>query len=134
MSTILVPIDFSEETPEVIECAAMLARRNRSQLVLMHVTPTPGRRARVTLATEDGIETVDKLERLERYLRDEGYEVSSAVRRGDPGPTIVSYGGSIGADCIIIGRHDHAVPTRRAKSSVTSYVEKRAGCAVVAVP
>ena len=39
MNTILVPVDFSEETPEVIECAAMVARRNRSELVLMHVSP-----------------------------------------------------------------------------------------------
>ncbi len=127
MSTILVPIDFSDETPEVIECAALLARRNRSQLVLMHVAP----------AARDGggdTDALDKLERLERYLRDEGYEVSSTVQAGEPAREIVDYRGRIQADCIIMGRHDHAFGAGRAKSQVTSYVEKRAGCTVVAVP
>ena len=127
MSTILVPIDFSEETPEVIECAALLARRNRSQLVLMHVTPAaPGGEA------ESGV--LDKLERLERYLRDEGYEVSTTVCDGEPAREIVDYRSRIHADCIIMGRHDHVSAAGRAKSPVTTYVEERAGCTVVAVP
>lgn len=133
MSTILVPIDFSEETPEVIECAAMLARRNRSQLVLMHVAPRTrktARRPRVAAPDEDA---AGKLDRLERYLRDEGYEVSSAIREGEPAREIVTYGGRIHADCIIMGRHDHAA-RGRVKSPVTTYVEKRARCTVVAVP
>jgi nucleotide-binding universal stress UspA family protein len=131
MSTILVPIDFSEETPEVIECAAMLARRNHSQLVLMHVAPGGGTAAP---APEEAAEAEDKLGRLERYLRDEGYEVSCAVRAGEPAREIVAYGGKIAADCIIMGRHDHAPRSARAKSAVTSYVEKQARCTVVAVP
>jgi len=131
MSTILVPIDFSEETPEVIECAAMVARRNRSQLVLMHVAPGGSRPA---LPPEEEAEAEDKLGRLERYLREEGYEVSSAIRAGEPALEIVEYGGEIAADCIIMGRHDHAPRSAHAKSAVTSYVEKKARCTVVAVP
>jgi nucleotide-binding universal stress UspA family protein len=132
MSTILVPIDFSEETPEVIECAAMVARRNRSQLVLMHVAVEP--KTLPSAAHPEETDAVDKLERLERYLRDEGYEVSSAVRSGEPARKIVEYGGEIAADCIIMGRHDHETGTRHIKSAVTSYVEKKARCTVVAVP
>jgi nucleotide-binding universal stress UspA family protein len=124
MSTILVPIDFSEETPEVIECAAMLARRNRSRLVLMYVSPGG--------EVSEG-DTADKLERLERYLREEGVQVSIAVRGGEPARAIVEFGGSIKADCIIIGRHDHGGATV-AKSPVTSCVENTALCTVVAVP
>jgi nucleotide-binding universal stress UspA family protein len=126
MSTILVPIDFSEETPEVIECAAMVARRNRSDLVLMHVA-AGGRDA------AGGSTAADHLERLERYLRDEGFQVSTAIRTGEPAREIVEYGGAIKADCIIMGRNDHAaaVPV---KSPITSYVEQAANCTVVAVP
>jgi nucleotide-binding universal stress UspA family protein len=124
MSTILVPIDFSEETPEVIECAAMLARRNRSQLILMHVSHG---------SQEAEGDAADKLERLERYLREEGFQVSVAVRAGEPARAIVEFGGSIGADCIIIGRHDHAGDAA-AQSPTTTYVEQKAPCAVVAVP
>jgi len=123
MSTILVPVDFSEETPEVIEAAAMLARRNRSALVLLHVAP--GR-------AETG-DAGDKLERLERYLREEGIPVSSELREGEPAREIVARGGALAADCIIIGRHDHA-PATGAGSPVTRYVEQQAGCTVVAVP
>jgi nucleotide-binding universal stress UspA family protein len=134
MSTILVPIDFSEETPEVIECAAMLARRNRSELVLMHVSPggcdvPPGK----TDEDEDR-ETAEKLDRLERYLREEGFQVSSAVRTGEPARAIVEFGGSIKADCIIMGRHDHGPGATAAKSPVTSCVENTALCTVVSVP
>jgi nucleotide-binding universal stress UspA family protein len=134
MSTILVPIDFSEETPEVIECAALLARRNRSQLVLMHVAPGVRPVAPGVVSPEEESDAEDKLGRLERYLRDEGYQVSSAIRAGEPAREIVEYGGEIAADCIIMGRHDHAARTQEAKSAVTSYVEKEARCTVVAVP
>jgi nucleotide-binding universal stress UspA family protein len=133
MSTILVPIDFSEETPEVIECATMLARRNRSQLVLMHISSGGRRIAPGVFSNEEETEAADKLERLERYLRDEGYQVSTAIRDGDPGREIVEFGDAIKADCIIMGKHDHASATRE-KSQVTSYVEKKAPCTVVAVP
>jgi nucleotide-binding universal stress UspA family protein len=126
MSTILVPIDFSEETPEVIECAAMLARRNRSRMVLMHVADAG--------AEAEESASLDKLERLERYLRDEGYEVSTAVRAGEPAREIVEYGDTIKADCIIMGRHDHAPAGAHAKSATTRDVENKAPCTVVAVP
>jgi nucleotide-binding universal stress UspA family protein len=134
MSTILVPIDFSEETPEVIECAAMLARRNRSQLVLMHVT-TGGREvAPGVISHEEETEALDKLDRLERYLREEGYQVSTTLREGEPAREIVEYGGAIAADCIIMGKHDHAPAATPAKSPITCYVEQKARCTVVAVP
>ena len=123
MSTILVPIDFSEETPEVIECAAMLARRNRSQLILMHVSP--GEPAA-------GDDTAAGMQRLEDYLREDGLQVSCAIRSGEPAREIVEFGSSIKADCIIIGRHDHGDPAT--KSPITTYVEQQASCAVVAVP
>ncbi|MDD2763704.1 MAG: universal stress protein [Opitutaceae bacterium] len=134
MSTILVPIDFSEETPEVIECAAMLARRNRSQLVLMHVAAGGRPVAPGVISNEEETEAADKLGRLERYLRDEGYQVSTAVREGEPAREIVEYGGEIKADCIIMGRHDHAPAATPAKSPTTCYVEQKAPCTVVAVP
>jgi nucleotide-binding universal stress UspA family protein len=134
MSTILVPIDFSEETPEVIECAAMLARRNRSQLVLMHVAAGGREVAPGVISHEEEAEATDKLDRLERYLRDEGYEVSTALRAGEPAREIVEYGDAIKADCIIMGKHDHAPAATRAKSPVTRYVEQKAPCTVVAVP
>jgi nucleotide-binding universal stress UspA family protein len=124
MSTILVPIDFSEETPEVIECAVMLARRNRSQVILMHVSSPTG---------EAEGDATDKLERLERYLREEGLQVSVAVRAGETAREIVEFGGSIKADCIIMGRHDHAAAAA-AQSPITTYVEQQASCTVVAVP
>jgi nucleotide-binding universal stress UspA family protein len=134
MSTILVPIDFSEETPEVIECAAMLARRNRSDLVLMHVSSGGREVAPGVISEEETGAVADKLDRLERYLREEGYQVSSAVRTGEPARAIVEFCGSIAADCIIMGRHDHGANATGAKSQVTSYVENTAHCTVVAVP
>ena len=134
MSTILVPIDFSEETPEVIECAALLARRNSSQLVLMHVSSAGQELAPGLLSNEEETAAADKLGRLERYLRDEGYQVSTTIREGEPAQEIVAYGDAIKADCIIIGKHDHAPAATRAKSPTTRYVEQRAPCTVVAVP
>ena len=124
MSTILVPIDFSDETPEVIECAAMVARRNRSRLILMHVSP----------GDQDAADDATvRLERLESYLREDGLQVSVAVRAGEPAREIIEFGGSIKADCIIMGRHDHS-GAATGQSPVTTYVERQAACAVVAVP
>ena len=134
MSTILVPIDFSEETPEVIECAAMLARRNRSELVLLHVAPPGLDSSRNLAVADDAGDTVDKLGRLERYLREDGFQVSTTMRAGEPAREIVEFGGSINADCIIMGRHDHAGSRTGPMSRVTSSVESTARCTVVAVP
>jgi nucleotide-binding universal stress UspA family protein len=134
MSTILVPIDFSAETPEVIECAALLARRNRSRLVLLHISPGDQEVAPGLLSNEEETAAADKLGRLERYLRDEGYQVSTTIREGEPAREIVAYGDAIKADCIIIGKHDHAPAATRAKSPITRYVEEQAPCTVVAVP
>jgi nucleotide-binding universal stress UspA family protein len=134
MSTILVPIDFSEETPEVIECAAMMARHNRSELVLMHVSPGAREAAPGGFSSEEETVAVANLARLERYLRDEGFQVSTAIRTGEPAREIVEFGGTIKADCIIMGRHDHAATATPAKSAITSYVEQEAPCTVVAVP
>jgi nucleotide-binding universal stress UspA family protein len=124
MSTILVPVDFSAETPEVIECAAMLARRNRSRLVLLHVAPA---------GADAADDAAARLARLENYLREDGFQVSVAVRSGEPAREIVELGGSLQADCIIIGRHDHA-GAAAGQSAVTTSVEQQASCAVVAVP
>ncbi len=135
MSTILVPVDFSEETSEVIQCAAMLARRNRSAIVLIHVAS--GRREPAPGAIDGDDEAGDvagKLDRLERYLREEGLQVSTAVRAGEPAREIVEFSGSINADCIIMGRHAHGACAAEAKSPVTSSVEGTAHCPVVSVP
>ena len=134
MNTILVPIDFSEETPEVIECAAMLARRNRSELVLMHVSPAGDSAANGSTDEKAAAETAEKLDRLERYLREEGFQVSTAVRAGEPARAIVEFGDSIKADCIIMGRHDHHDCGAAAKGTVTRNVENTALCTVVSVP
>jgi len=127
MSRILVPVDFSSETPEVIECAAMVARRNRSELVLMHVAPGAGGR-------EEDLDAADKLARLEKYLREEGFQVSSALREGEPAREIVEFGGAIQADCIIMGRHGHAAAVSREANPVTAAIEQKAPCTVVLVP
>jgi nucleotide-binding universal stress UspA family protein len=132
MSTILVPIDLSEETPEVIEYAAMLARRNRSQLVLMLVARPAV--AGVPGASGPAAGDVEELERLERYLRDEGLQVSTAIRAGEPAREIVEFGGAIAADCIILGRRDHAAGAAEPANSVARYVEQCARCTVVTVP
>jgi len=134
MSTILVPVDFSEETPEVIECAAMLARRNCSRLILLHVAAGGGEVAPGVSSHEETAEAGDKLDRLERYLRAEGVQVSTTLREGEPARAIVEFGDAIAADCIIMGRHDHAPATSAAAGPVTRYVEQQARCTVVAVP
>ena len=133
MSTILVPVDFSEETPEVIECATMVARRNRSELVLMHVSPGARETAPGGGSSEEEGAAVANLERLERYLREEGFQVSTEVRTGEPARQIVALGGALHADCIIIGRHDHG-PLGGETSPITRTVEQTAPCTVVAVP
>jgi nucleotide-binding universal stress UspA family protein len=100
----------------------------------MHVSPGARETSPGGLSSDEDGAAVANLERLERYLRDEGFQVSTAIRTGEPAREIVEFGGSIQADCIIMGRHDHAGITTPAKSATTSYVEQQAACTVVAVP
>lgn len=142
MNTILVPVDFSDATPGVIDKATQLARAFGSRLVLLHVIePQPE-----FVGIEGGAPPLEvmpprsaeperlQLERLKQTLADSGLEVSAVHIRGASARTILEEANAQQASWIVMGSHGHGALYEILVGSVTTGVLKNAPCPVVVVP
>jgi len=142
MNTILVPVDFSDATPGVIEQAVQLATAFSARVVLLHVIePEPD------LVGLDGgpppLELVPlrsfeperlQLERLRQTIADQGREVLAVQTRGSTARRIVEEATAQNAGWIVMGSHGHGALYEILVGSVTTGVLKDTPCPVVVVP
>ena len=143
MKTILVPIDFSDVTPRVLEKASELARALDGRLVIIHVIQPPvnlsssdpiliENTARITAAAE---KAADKhLERLEKGLRAEFPGLEVVRLTGAPVARILEQAELRSADYIVLGSHGHTAVYDLLVGSTAHGVLKKASCAVLVVP
>jgi nucleotide-binding universal stress UspA family protein len=69
-------------------------------------------------------------ERVGGWLREQGLTVETAVRDGEPGPTVVEEAKDWGADLIVVGSRGHTGLRRLLEGSVSRYVADHARCPV----
>lgn len=142
MKTILVPLDFSDAAPPVLETAMMMARSFSARLVLIHVAaPEPA-----FIGYEPGPQTVRdvvareltsehrKLQALEKSVREHGLDTTALLMQGYPVEKIVQESEKIAADLIIMGSHGHGALRHLLVGSVTEGVMRHVHCPVVVVP
>jgi nucleotide-binding universal stress UspA family protein len=110
VNRILVPLDFSENTPAVLEWAAHLAEEHGSRLLLLHAyhLPVEFQQLEGAYLPPDFWSTVksEAEQTLARYaeeLRGLKIEVEAVVREGYPASVIVDEAEARGADLIVIG-------------------------------
>jgi len=111
-SSILVPLDASTLSGQIVPYAEFLARQCRGRLVLLHVT-APRRRAAREAADPSA---------LAATLRERGVAVTSEVARGKPGPEIARVAGAVGADLIAMATHGRGEVGRVLRGSVAEDV------------
>lgn len=143
MKTLLVPIDFSDVTPRVLERATELARALGGRLVVLHVIQPPvnlsssdpiliENTARITAAAE---KAADKnLERLEKGLKADLADVEVVRLTGAPVARILEQAALRSADFIVLGSHGHTAVYDLLVGSTAHGVLKKAACPVIIVP
>jgi nucleotide-binding universal stress UspA family protein len=142
MKTILVPVDFSDATTEVVETARRFAAAFEGRLVILNVAePEPdfvGFEAgppavRVATARDYKLER-QRLDDLKARLDTGGCEVTTLHIQGPIVEKILHEAGEQQADLIVIGSHGHGAFYDLLVGSVTHGVIKDARCPVVVVP
>lgn len=142
MQTILVPVDFSDVTAEVVETARKFAAAFQGRLVVLNVAePEPdfvGFEAgpptvRVATARDFKLER-QRLDELKTKLAANGTEVTALHIQGPIVEKILHEAGEQQADLIVIGSHGHGAFYDLLVGSVTHGVIKDARCPVVVVP
>ena len=137
---ILVPVDFSDNAPAILEWSAYLAREHGSRLLLLHAYHLPVEFQQLEGAylppdfwSNVKAEAEQSLAGLARGLKERGLEVEELVREGYPASVIVDEAESQGADLIVIGTHGHTGLKHMLLGSIAERVVQKAPCPVLTV-
>jgi nucleotide-binding universal stress UspA family protein len=137
---ILVPLDFSENTPALLEWAAHLADEHSSRLILLHAYHLP-----VEFQQLEGAylppdfwasvrsEAEAQLAEHAEALRARGLAVEIAVCEGYAATVIVEEAARRDADLIVIGTHGLSGLKHLLLGSIAERVVQKAPCPVLTV-
>lgn len=142
MSTILVPLDFSDATAPIVAEVRALARPLHAHVWLLHVEPPepdfvgygPGPQSvRENVAAEIK-KNHERLHAERDALRAEGVETDSLLVQGPTVETILSEAERLKADLIVLGSHGHGALFDMLVGSVSDGVIRRSTRPVVVIP
>jgi nucleotide-binding universal stress UspA family protein len=140
ISTILVPIDFSEHARSVLEWAAHLAKEHGAKILLLHAYHLPVEFQQLEGAylppdfwSNVKAEADETLTRYAEELKPQGIEVETLVREGYPASVIVEEAESRPADLVVIGTHGLSGLKHMLLGSIAERVVQKASCPVLTV-
>ncbi|MEO6847414.1 MAG: universal stress protein [Chthoniobacterales bacterium] len=142
MTKILVPIDFSDSTPRVLDAALNLARSLDAHLILLHVvepvTQFVGGEAAFDIIQAPVTPSLDRptqdLARQASHLQEKGIQTSSVITTGLPVDDILEESDKHSVDYIVLGSHGHGALYHLFSGSVVNGVLHGAHCPVIVVP
>jgi nucleotide-binding universal stress UspA family protein len=141
---ILVPVDFSELSPEVIQAAVEIGEIRNAEVEVLHVGKEPKYPSYYGDGYAPGTILPDKIledarTRLEHQLEDMVRKVSTRAKVktlilwGDPVKAIVQVAESGDFDLIVMATHGRKAVSRFFIGSVTEEVIRRAPCPVFVI-
>jgi nucleotide-binding universal stress UspA family protein len=137
---ILVPLDFSDQAPLVLDWAAHFAKQHGSCVVLLHAYHLPVEFQQLEGAylppdfwSNVKVEAEQSLSRYAEDLERRGIQVESVVREGYPATVIVDEAASLPVDLIVIGTHGLSGLKHLLLGSIAERVVQRAPCPVLTV-
>ncbi len=146
ITTVLTPIDFSDNATKIIRSAAYVAGTFRAALHLVFVVQNFEDYSGFFVPPVSMPNLEEKLfesaqERMDAFLQEnksvlEGYnlgEVKSKVLAGDVGEEILNYADEIGCNLIVMGTHGYKGLERIMFGSVADQVVKTACCPVLTI-
>lgn len=137
---ILVPVDFSENTPAILDWAAHLAEEHGSTVTLLHAYHLP-----VEFQQMEGAylppdfwqgvrsEAETTLRGYAEELKRKGVRVETAVCEGYAATVIVEEAAQRSADLIVIGTHGRSGLKHLLLGSIAERVVQKAPCPVLTV-
>lgn len=137
IQSILVPVDFSEQSRGAVETAAELAGRWNASIELLHVLEIPPLPAFYGPVPDVGSAqrllelSTDELEGLGRSLVPEGVDWKTTTLEGAAASEIVRHAGEAGSDLIVIPSHGRSGLDRLLLGSTTERVLRTADCPVL---
>lgn len=144
MKTILVPVDLSAVSTQVLRIACELAEPLGGRVVVLHVVQPPpvimsdayafdaGQMASL-LATAEKV-SARKLAAFARACEKRVGQVESVQRTGQPVPVILDRAAALKADYIVLGSHGHGAVYDLLMGSTTQGVLRKSRCPVLVVP
>lgn len=142
MKRILVPVDFSDLSTEVIEKAGELAKAFGSEVYIVHIS-VPGSYLGEDSSIppvimnpdiEDMIQEDHDLKAMVNYLLEQGISAKSALIHGPVVTTILHEAEKFAADLIVVGTQSHGFLYRTFIGSVSEGVLRNSPCPVMIIP
>lgn len=137
---ILVPVDFSDHTPSLLEWAAHLAEEHASRVLLLHAYHLPvefqqleGAYLPADFWASVKAEAQEQLGRLAAELRARDIEVETIVCEGYAATVIVEEADRRNADLIVIGTRGLSGLKHMLLGSIAERVVQKAHCPVLTV-
>ena len=137
---ILVPLDFSEHAPSVLEWAIHLAQEHASSVILLHAYHPPVEFQQLEGAylppdfwSNVKSEAEQSLSRYADQVRAAGLECEVVVREGYPATVIEDAAEEWAADLIVIGTRGHTGLKHLLLGSIAERVVQKAPCPVLTV-
>ena len=142
MKRILVPVDFSDLSTEVIEKAAELAKPFGSEVYILHISvPSTFLSEDASIqplmnspAIEEVIREDHDLKAMVNYLLEQGISAKSALVHGPVVDSILHEAEKFGADLIIAGTQSHSFLYRAFIGSVSEGILRHSSCPVMIIP
>ncbi len=143
MKRILVPVDFSTISKDVVATAARMARRLGWSVTLLNVAPREPdvfglqlvRREVKKPVPDDVADAYRELEALAAEARaSEGIECEVLMVRGTPVATILAEARRLEVELIVAGAHDRKSLFKKLLGSVSAGVLERAPCPMLVIP
>jgi nucleotide-binding universal stress UspA family protein len=139
MKNILVPVDFSDLSLDLIDMAAKLAIAFKSKIRIVHVASTQPYIAGMEIGNEviydHSAEEKERMEAdlkaLELYLSEKGIEADSVLLHGKIVNSIVEQSEKTDADLIVIGSNNYGILYRTLLGSVSEGVLHKTSCPVL---
>ena len=138
---ILLPLDFSEASPVLLQYASLFAEKNDAKVVIVSVAEDPFTYTGIPvemqlIPVEDSVEQNAK-KRMESFLHENKDMLPSGsenvVLAGHPAEEIVTFAAEKKMDLIIIGTHGFKGLERMIFGSVAEKVIKMSPCPVLTV-
>ncbi|MBI9020555.1 MAG: universal stress protein [Verrucomicrobia bacterium] len=157
MKNILVAVDFSKNTDEVMAQAAALGKGLGAKLWIVHVTSTALQAAYEStqlydfapefisaaggdvelardLCAEEYKREHQSLLNLSGKMREAGVDAQAMLLKGDAAALILEKAEDLDIDIIVMGSHGHGLLRKVLLGSVSEAVIRKAFCSVLIVP
>ena len=133
---ILVPIDFSPDAEQALDCAIGLAQQFQAHLTLLHVIYLPETAEVNPLAYLAKAESEAERETVayQKRVEDAGVAVDTLIIRGIPVDKIVDTARAKQADLLVMGTHGRTGLQHLLIGSVAERVVRLAPCPVMVIP